>query len=145
MTTGLEQDSDQNPMQAVYFTTGINDTRCTDAPILLIIQGPKDITVDLRVNGANIQLGSTAIFRSNADNTVMDCGVIDGAALVGGKQVIPAGFIASVPLDENRTPMARGRKTPRLKAKTPPLAGAESCRKASSATTRTYQLPTKSL
>lgn len=102
LTTGLEQDSDQNPMQAVYFTTGINDTRCTDAPeSSLIIQGPKDITVDLRVNGANIQLGSTAIFRSNADNTVMDCGVIDGAALVGGKQVIPAGFIASVPLDEN--------------------------------------------
>lgn len=101
LQTGVEQGSDMQPMQAVYFTTGIGDTRCSDAPqSSLIIQGPKDITVDLRVNGANIRLGSTAIFRSTANNT-MECGVIDGAARVGGgNQVIPAGFAARVPLDE---------------------------------------------
>lgn len=102
LRTALEQDSDQNPMQAVYFTTGIGDTRCSDAPeSSLIIQGPENITVDLRVNGANIQLGSTLIFRSGEDNS-MECGVLDGAAVVGrGGQVIPAGFSARVPLDEN--------------------------------------------
>jgi hypothetical protein len=100
LTTGVEQDSDQNPMQAVYFTTGISDTRCTDAPeSSLIIQGPENITVNIRVNGADIQLGSTAVFRSTANNT-MECGVLDGAALVGGNQVIPAGFAARVPLDQ---------------------------------------------
>ncbi|MFN8564536.1 MAG: hypothetical protein U0703_23605 [Anaerolineae bacterium] len=101
LQTGVEQGSDMQPMQAVYFTTGIGDTRCSDAPqSSLIIQGPKDITVDLRVNGADISLGSTAIFRSTANNT-MECGVIDGAAHVGGgDQVIPAGFAARVPLDE---------------------------------------------
>jgi hypothetical protein len=89
-----------NPMQAVYFTTGIADTKCSGAPqSSLIIQGPKDITVNLRVNGADIELGSTAVFRSTPNST-MECGVIDGAARVaGGRQVIPAGFAARVPLD----------------------------------------------
>jgi hypothetical protein len=54
--------------------------------------------VDLRVNGADIRLGSTAVFRSTANST-MECGVIDGAAHVGADQVIPAGFAARVPLD----------------------------------------------
>lgn len=99
LQTGVEQGSDMTPMQAVYFTTGIADTKCTDAPqSSLIIQGPKDVTVNLRVNGADIELGSTAIFRSTANST-MECGVIDGAAHVGADQVIPAGFAARVPLD----------------------------------------------
>ncbi len=102
LQTAVEQGSDQKPMQAVYFTTGIGDTKCSDAPqSSLIIQGPKDITVNMRVNGANIQLGSTAIFRSTPNST-MSCGVIDGAAHVGSEgQVIPAGFAARVPLDQN--------------------------------------------
>lgn len=100
LQTGVEQGSDMKPMQAVYFTTGIGDTKCSDAPqSSLIIQGPKDITIDLRVNGADIQLGSTAVFRSTEDNA-MECGVIDGAAHVGKDgQVIPAGLAARVPLD----------------------------------------------
>lgn len=100
LQTGVEQGSDMKPMQAVYFTTGIGDTKCSDAPqSSLIIQGPKDITIDLRVNGADIQLGSTAVFRSTEDNA-MECGVIDGAAHVGKDgQVILAGLAARVPLD----------------------------------------------
>ncbi len=102
LETGVTQGSDMKPMQAVYFTTGIGDTRCNDAPeSSLIIQGPQDITVNLSVNGANIQLGSTAIFRSTPNST-MECGVVDGAAHVGSAgQVIPAGFAARVPLDQN--------------------------------------------
>lgn len=101
LTTGVEQDSDQNPMQAIYFTTGINDTRCSEAPdSALIIQGPENITVNLKVNGANISLGSTLIFRSTGSNS-MECGVLDGEAVVGAaQQVIPAGFAAEVPLDD---------------------------------------------
>lgn len=100
LTTGVEQDSDQNPMQAIYFTTGIADTRCTDAPeSSLIIQGPEGIKVNIRVNGADVELGSTIMFRSTPNNT-MECGVLDGEAVVGGSQVIPAGFAARVPLDE---------------------------------------------
>jgi hypothetical protein len=100
--TGVTQGSDMKPMQAIYFTTGIGSTKCSDAPeSSLIIQGPKDITVNMRVNGADIKLGSTAVFRST-ENSTMSCGVIDGAAHVGDPsqpQVIPAGFAARVPLD----------------------------------------------
>ena len=101
LTTGVEQGSDQNPMQAIYFTTGISGTKCSDAPDpSLIIQGPENITVNLRVNGADVQFGSTLIFRSGENNT-MSCGVLDGMARVGAGdgQVIPAGFAARVPLD----------------------------------------------
>src|SRR5664279_2880744 len=100
LTHGVTQGSDMTPMQAIYFTTGIADTKCSNAPqSSLVIQGPKNITVDMRVNGADIKLGSTAIFRSTPNST-MSCGVIDGAAHVGDSgQVIPAGFAARVPLD----------------------------------------------
>lgn len=102
LKTGVEQGSDQKPMQAIYFTTGIGQTKCSDAPApSLIIQGPKDITVSLRVNGADIKFGSTLLFQS-ADNNSMDCGVLDGHAVVGkAGQIIPAGFVANVPLDQN--------------------------------------------
>ena len=101
LETGVVPGSDQNPMQAIYFTTGIADTKCTEAPASsLIIQGPENITVNLQVNGANVQFGSTLLFRST-ENSSMECGVLDGSALVGGPdgQVIPAGFAARVPLD----------------------------------------------
>ncbi len=100
LKTGVETGSDQKPMQAVYFTTGIGQTKCSDAPDpSLIIQGPKDITVNLRVNGADIKFGSTLLFQSD-ENSTMYCGVLDGHAVVGQDgQIIPAGFGARVPLD----------------------------------------------
>ncbi len=102
LQTGVTAGSDQKPMQAVYFTTGIGDTKCTDAPSSsLIIQGPKNLTVDLNVNGADVKFGSTLIFRSTP-NSSMSCGVLDGEARVGPDQVlIPNGFAARVPLDSS--------------------------------------------
>ena len=103
LKSGVVPGSDQNPMQAIYFTTGIADTKCSEAPASsLIIQGPENITVNLQVNGANVQFGSTLLFRSTEDSS-MECGVLDGSAVVGGAdgQVIPAGFAARVPLDRN--------------------------------------------
>jgi len=100
--TGVTQGSDMKPMQAIYFTTGIGGTKCKDAPeSSLVIQGPKNITVNMRVNGADVTLSSTAVFRSSSNST-MSCGVLDGAAHVGDTgQVIPAGFAARVPLDSS--------------------------------------------
>ncbi len=103
LKTGVVPGSDQNPMQAIYFTTGIADTKCSEAPdSSLIIQGPQNITVNLQVNGAKVQFGSTLLFRST-ENSSMECGVLDGSARVGGPdgQVIPAGFAARVPLDSD--------------------------------------------
>ncbi len=55
----------RTPMQAFYFNTGIGTTQCTEAPDSLIVQSPDNITVDLTVNGAEINLGSTVILVNN--------------------------------------------------------------------------------
>ena len=101
LKTGVEQGSDMKPMQAVYFTTGISQSNCSDAPpSALVVQGPQNVTVNLRVNGADISLGSTAVFTTSADNSSMTCGVLDGKAIVGKDKIaIAAGFAAEVPLD----------------------------------------------
>ncbi len=101
LKTGVEQGSDMKPMQAVYFTTGLGQPKCNDAPpSALVVQGPKDVTINIRVNGADISLGSTAVFKTSATNDSMECGVLDGEAHVGKTNLaIPAGFTATVPLD----------------------------------------------
>jgi len=51
----------QTPMQTVYLRTGIGTSSCAQPPDdLLLVQGPEDIQIQLTVNGANIQVGSTA-------------------------------------------------------------------------------------
>jgi hypothetical protein len=57
----------RSPMQAFYFTSGVGDVQCSDAPDMLFVQGPKAVKVDLNVNGADIQIGSTiALKNTNA-------------------------------------------------------------------------------
>ena len=52
------------PMQAFYFTTGVGNAECRDAPDMLVVQGPDEVLVDLQANGAAVSVGSTAVFRS---------------------------------------------------------------------------------
>jgi hypothetical protein len=54
----------RTPMQAFYLTTGFSQTNCNDAPDALVVQGPDAVKVDLTVNGADITIGSTVVFRS---------------------------------------------------------------------------------
>ncbi len=51
----------KTPMQAFYFRTGISGTDCTQAPNALVVQGPKNLMIDIQANGANIRLGSTIV------------------------------------------------------------------------------------
>ena len=53
----------RTPMQAFYLRTGITGTDCTQAPDLLIVQGPQNLMVDISVDGADIRLGSTIALR----------------------------------------------------------------------------------
>lgn len=57
-------DQTRTPMQAFYLTTGPGDLSCTEAPDVLLVQGPENFKVDLTVNGADIQIGSTIALRS---------------------------------------------------------------------------------
>lgn len=101
----------KTPMQAFYLRTGIGTTDCENAPTdTLLVQGPKNIKIDLTVNGANIRVGSSIAIRTpSADK--MEITVIDGevVALGGGENgedvVIPEGTKSTVCLDD---PASRG-------------------------------------
>lgn len=54
----------RTPMQAFYLTTGVSNTGCNKAPDALLVQGPDTMRVNLTVNGADITIGSTVVFRS---------------------------------------------------------------------------------
>ncbi len=86
----------RTPMQAFYLKTSLNQSNCVDAPSLLVVQGPKDFVIDLQVNGVDIRLASTVVFRLTATST-MQVTTIDGSVRVDGISVAP-GLTISAPL-----------------------------------------------
>jgi len=75
------------PMQAFFLRTGIGAPECSEATNnVLLVQGPKTVKVDITVNGAAMQVGSTVIYRILDDNQ-MEIVVIDGEVrILGGGQ-----------------------------------------------------------
>jgi hypothetical protein len=93
------------PMQAFYLKTKFGKPECDEAPSTLLVQGPKNIAIDLRVNGADITISSTVLFRTTDENT-LELTVLEGKAVVSNL-TIPAGFRSFVPLTTNgETPEA---------------------------------------
>ncbi|MEZ4670832.1 MAG: SH3 domain-containing protein [Anaerolineae bacterium] len=91
------------PMQAFYFSTGIDDAPCQQAPDSgILIQTPKGAgRVNLVANEVNIQLGSTVYLQAQP-GAEMIISVLEGHASVesGGVVVtVPAGSRARVPVD----------------------------------------------
>lgn len=81
------------PMQAFYLQTGIGNASCADAPTdALLIQGPRDLEVDLTVNGANIRIGSTITIR-NPDPRTLEITVIDGHVTILDENSQPTGTV----------------------------------------------------
>ncbi len=88
------------PMQAFYFKTGVSDVSCTESPpSILVVQGPEKVKVNLTVNGANIEMGSTIGLMTTESNRMVVM-TIDGSVTAGGIE-IPAGFALEVPLSED--------------------------------------------
>lgn len=58
-------------MQAFRFRTGVGMPSCTEAPNLLLVQGPQNISVNLTANGADVTLGSTMMLRSQYPDTLL--------------------------------------------------------------------------
>jgi hypothetical protein len=87
------------PMQAIRLTTGLLGLSCTEAPpSILVVQGPQRVTINLTINGAELNIGSTiALWLSSAGTMVL--AVIDGGVYTPDGTYIPAGFIAEVPVD----------------------------------------------
>lgn len=61
VTFGSDNPPLYQPMQAVYFTTGIGNAECKAAPDALVISGPSDFQLRLKINDLEIQLGSELI------------------------------------------------------------------------------------
>jgi hypothetical protein len=93
------------PMQAFYFTSGIGNPQCDEAPADgVLIQTPEGAgQIDLLVNEVQIGVGST-IYLTAQPSGVMTAAVLEGQIRVtsaGTTVVVPAGAQATIPLDEN--------------------------------------------
>lgn len=93
------QDS-RTPMQAFYFHTGADGLNCTEAPSLLMVQGPEHVTVDITANGADIRISSTILLQTDPETGTMHIAVGSGEAKVGGV-IVPAGFTVDAPLTDD--------------------------------------------
>lgn len=87
-------------MQSFYFSTGAGESVCSEAPGLLVIQGPGGIQVDLTVNGADIAIGSTIALTTVGNS--LQLYVLDGQAIVSGF-IVPAGYTINAVLDASNT------------------------------------------
>lgn len=89
-------------MQAFYLRTGIGQTACEGVPEdILLVQGPNGIDIELEVNGANVEIGSTIGLRTIEMNgeLFLELIVFSGHADVDGVRV-PAGFRTLMCLSE---------------------------------------------
>ncbi|NWF68461.1 MAG: LysM peptidoglycan-binding domain-containing protein [Chloroflexi bacterium] len=88
-------------MQAFYFTTGVGETQCNQAPSLVAVNSPENLRVGLSVNGADISLGSLITLQNTAAGGVLT--VIEGSVETEDGLVIPAGQASDLELDEDGT------------------------------------------
>ncbi len=89
----------QTPMQAFRLKTGVSGLSCADAPSLLLVQGPKNVKIQITANGVDVQIGSTLVFQTT-DKKTFKIATIDGTGRVGNL-VIPAGFMTEAPLGDD--------------------------------------------
>ncbi|MBC7871485.1 MAG: LysM peptidoglycan-binding domain-containing protein, partial [Chitinophagaceae bacterium] len=61
-----------SPMQAFYFRTGIGQPTCAEAPSLMMVQGPENFLVEITANGAEINIGSTVVLKTEPQAAPVD-------------------------------------------------------------------------
>ncbi len=80
-------------MQAFTINPNVSSSECDEAPDSLLVQVPQGANVTLRVNGANMTVGSTVVYQPTGDEIRLT--VLDGKAVFqDGRELIP-GFTAS--------------------------------------------------
>ncbi len=92
------------PMQAVYFSSGIGETKCNEVPEDgILIQSPQyEVPIELIINDVEIQLGSTLYLQAEAGEE-MTVYVVEGFARItsNGETVnVPEGAVTSVNIDD---------------------------------------------
>ncbi|MBE2268849.1 MAG: hypothetical protein IAE80_11505 [Anaerolinea sp.] len=76
------------PMQSFYFRTGSSGDPCDTAPSMLFVQGPRDISVDLRVFDQPMRIDSTAVMRTLPAGSSLGSS-LQVAALYGMVRILP--------------------------------------------------------
>ncbi len=96
----------RTPMQAFYVRTQVGRVACDDvSDSMLVVQGPKSMTVNFTANETNIAIGSTITLTTPSED-MMELMVLDGEATLNGV-VVPEGFKVTIPIgegDANTTP-----------------------------------------
>lgn len=95
-------DDDFSTMQSFYFTTGIGQPRCTDAPDRIVVQSPGDAPVAMVINDVSVEITSTAILSTHEldDGTpAFEITMADGEAIIDGRTTVPEGHWAQIPLE----------------------------------------------
>ncbi len=93
-------DTVRTPMQSFYFSTGLGNADCQEAPDAVVIQSPQGVQVNMEINDAEISLGSTVVLETDTNQSQMTLYVLDGTANVNNL-VVPEGYKALVPLNPN--------------------------------------------
>lgn len=118
ITNAVSQDNQENftPMQAFLLRTGLEDAQCDEAPSSgVLVQTPEGVSeVDFNVNGVDVSMGSTVLFRAQADGD-MTVSTLEGSAFVASDQdVVPvlAGTRVNVPIDRELRARPNARLVP---------------------------------
>ena len=85
---------EQVPMQSFVFTTGLGNPDCEEAPSRVVVQSPPDQTVNLMVNGVQVELSSTMVLNTVRDaegDTGYELTMIEGEAVYNGEFVVTEG------------------------------------------------------
>jgi hypothetical protein len=96
----LADDPVVSPMQAFYFTTGVGQPQCTEAPDVIAIRSPEGIEVALNANGADFTIGSTIALK-DLGNGMFTITVIEGSLTTEDGQVVEAGQTIVGVVDED--------------------------------------------
>lgn len=90
------------PMQAFYFSSGVGDRPCAEAPDSgILIQTPEGADrIELSINNVEVSLGSTIYIQySGGSGDLMTISVLEGSATVsagGVTQYVPAGTLTTI-------------------------------------------------
>jgi hypothetical protein len=101
----------RSPMQAFYFQTGLGTPACNEAPSLLAVQGPENLTVDLSVNGADIRMGSLVTLQTLSPTTVLIV-VHEGRVETANGLILEEGQAVIAELDDEGNIIAWGEPRP---------------------------------
>ncbi|GAB4511155.1 MAG: hypothetical protein OHK0046_08850 [Anaerolineae bacterium] len=101
------------PMQAFYFSTGVGQPTCQEAPDLVMVQGPERTAIDIQANGAEIRITSTIALRTPTQDQ-MQIIAISGTAILENGLRVPRGFTATIALDDTGRQTVGEWSAPRL-------------------------------